>query len=186
MPITFLHYPVALGLSKISKNLSLPGLIVGSFIPDIEVPFLAIFYRGVLPDHFILHSLIGAVTIGTFLAVLLTRFLYTPLVSRIFKQDNKILKNKCKITYFLILSCLLGNIFHIFLDVIMHPYNPILWPWINPNDIVGPLVLLFSFLTHDINQAFLIANVLTNTIMGGIGIIIILIYRKNLWESLLT
>ena len=184
MPVTFLHYPVALGLSKISNKLSLPGLIVGSFIPDIEVPFLIIFFRGVFPDHFILHSLIGAVTIGTFLTILVTRFLYPPIVSKLFKLDKKALKNRCSITYYLILSCLVGNVFHIFLDVLMHTYNPILWPWVNPNDIVGPLVLLFS-LTYNINQAFLIANILTNTIMGIIGVIIILIYRNNLWESLL-
>ncbi len=40
MPITPLHYPVAWGLSKLDKRLNLQGLIVGSFIPDIELPFL--------------------------------------------------------------------------------------------------------------------------------------------------
>ena len=53
MPITPLHYPIAWGLSKLDKRLNLPGLIVGSFIPDIEVPFLFIFFSGVLPDHLV-------------------------------------------------------------------------------------------------------------------------------------
>ncbi|KKK92066.1 hypothetical protein LCGC14_2706670, partial [marine sediment metagenome] len=68
MPITPLHYPLAWGLSKIDKRLILPGLIVGSFIPDIEVPILFIFFSGVLPDHLVLHSLVGAITIGTIIS----------------------------------------------------------------------------------------------------------------------
>jgi hypothetical protein len=43
MPVTPLHYPAAWGLSKLDKRLSLPALIVGSFIPDIEVPILFLF-----------------------------------------------------------------------------------------------------------------------------------------------
>ncbi len=134
MPITLLHYPVALGFSKLGKKMVLPGLIVGSFIPDIEVPFLIIFFHGVLPDHLILHSLIGAVTIGTILAVIVTRYFYPPLVSIIFRLNRNKLDSKCRLTSNLVLSCMLGNLFHILLDITMHPCNPVLWPWINPND----------------------------------------------------
>ena len=63
MPLTPLHYPLAHGLSKVGKKLSLPGLVVGAVIPDIEVPLMRIFFSD-LPDHLVLHSLIGAATLG--------------------------------------------------------------------------------------------------------------------------
>jgi hypothetical protein len=185
MPFTLFHYPVAFGLSKIFRKLSLPGLIVGSFTPDIEVPILMLFFQGILPDHFILHSLIGALTIGTLLSLLTTRFLYALIVSKIFHLDKSILNEQCKISFNLVLSCLIGNVFHILLDVTMHPFNPILWPWVSSYHIIGPLVLLFAK-GGDLSLGFSIANLLTNAIMIIIGIIIILIYRKNLWNNLFS
>ena len=52
MPFTVFHYPIEWAFSKLDKRLNLPGLIVGSFLPDIEVPFLFIFFKGILPDHY--------------------------------------------------------------------------------------------------------------------------------------
>ena len=144
MPITPLHYPVAWGLSKLDKRLNLPGLIVGSFIPDIEVPILIIFFHGVLPDHFILHSLIGAVTIGAFISTFVTVLLYPILISMFFGVDRVKLNEVCRLTPVLVLSCMLGNLFHLLLDLLMHPFNPTLWPFIDPYNIVGILVLALA------------------------------------------
>ncbi len=74
MPTTHLHYLFAFLVSKADKRLSLPGLVVGSVIPDIEVPFMWMFFAS-LPDHLFLHCLLGALTIETLLAAAITRFL---------------------------------------------------------------------------------------------------------------
>lgn len=184
MPVTPLHYPVAWGLSKINKRLNLPGLIVGSFIPDIEVPILFLFFRGIFPDHFILHSLIGALTIGTLISTLATVLIYPILATLIFRVDKVKVKEACKLTPVLVLSCMLGNLFHILIDVPMHPYNPIFWPFVDPDSIIGFLVLLFA-VDGDINTGFLIARILNWVIWGSFSLAIIIKYGKNLWEQIL-
>jgi len=185
MPFTPLHYPVAWALSKFDKRLNLPGLIVGSFIPDIEVPFLIIFFNGVLPDHFILHSLIGAITIGTIISTFITITIYPVLSSLFFRVDRSKLNEVCRLTPVLVLSCMLGNIFHILLDIPMHPFNPILWPFVDPNNIVGFLVIIFTT-NGDLSLGFLRANILTNLITGLLGTAILVKSRKNLWENILV
>jgi len=183
-----MHYPVAWGLSKLDKRLSLPGLIVGSFLPDIEVPFLLIFFSGLLPDHLILHSLIGAVMVGTVISIFVTVYLYPILTSWLFHLDKAKIKEVCRFSPGLALSCMLGNLFHIFLDIPMHPFNPVLWPFVDPYSIVGILVLVFAA-EGDIARGFLHARILVNilmiTIMALLLTIIIVKNRKDLWERLL-
>ncbi len=189
MPITPLHYPVAWGLSKLDKRLILPGLIVGSFIPDIEVPILFIFFSGVLPDHLVLHSLVGAITIGTIISVFVTIFLYPILTSLFFRLDRAKIKEVCRLSPSLVLSCMLGNVFHIFLDIPMHPFNPVLWPFVDPYNIVGILILFFT-IEGDVSVGFLHARILVNilmiTIMGMLLTIIIVKNKRNLWERVLV
>ncbi len=183
-----MHYPVAWGLSKLDKRLSLPGLIVGSFLPDIEVPFLLIFFSGLLPDHLILHSLIGAVTVGTIISIFVTVYLYPILTAWLFHLDKAKIKEVCRFSSSLALSCMLGNLFHIFLDIPMHPFNPVLWPFVDPYSIVGIIVIVFST-EGDIARGFLHARIMVNilmiTTMGILLAIIIVKSRKNLWERLL-
>ena len=70
----------------------------------------------------------------------------------------------------------------------MHPFNPVLWPFVDPYSIVGILVLAFS-VEGDISMGFLHARILVNimmiTIMGTLLAIIVVKNRKNLWERLL-
>jgi len=188
MPITPLHYPVAWGLSKLDKRLNLPGLIVGSFIPDIEVPVLFFFFSGVLPDHLVLHSLVGAITIGTIISMIVTIYLYPFLTSSIFRLDRVKIKEACRLSPTLVLSCMLGNVFHIFLDIPMHPFNPVLWPFVDPYNIVGILIQIFT-IEGDTSSGFLYARILVNilmiTIMGMLLAIILVKNKKDLWEHLL-
>lgn len=188
MPVTPLHYPIAWGLSKIDKRLNLPGLIVGSFIPDIEVPFLIFFFSGVLPDHLVLHSLIGALTLGTIISVLITVYIYPILASLIFRRDKVKTKEVCRFSPALVLSCMLGNLFHIVFDIPMHPFNPVLWPFIDPYSIVGILVVIFAK-GGDIDLGFLYARILMGilmiTIMGILLTIIIVKNKKTFWERVL-
>jgi len=180
-----LHYPVAWGLSKLNKRLNLPGLIVGSIIPDIEVPILILFFNGVFPDHFIMHSLIGALTIGTLISTLVTVLLYPILTSLFFRLDKVKIKDVCKLTPVLVISCMIGSIFHILLDIPMHPFNPVLWPFVDPYSIVGILVIVFA-VDGNISTGFLIANILTNLIMGIFMVAIVIKSRRNLWEEILV
>jgi membrane-bound metal-dependent hydrolase YbcI (DUF457 family) len=183
MPVTPLHYPLAHGLSKLDKRLSLPGLIVGSVIPDIEVPLMWLFFSD-LPDHLFLHSLIGAVTVGTLLAVVVTWFLYPPIISIIFSVDSDRLKDHARPSRLLVLSCLIGVLSHLLLDYPMHWYNPILWPWIDPFIVVGPLVLVFTPFGSVSGPAFIMANLLTSLIMAVWWLLILVRYwGKDLWNN---
>jgi hypothetical protein len=185
MPFTPLHYPVAYGVSKIYKSLSLPGLIVGSFIPDIEVPILWLFFTGVFPDHLILHSLIGALTLGTILAILVTRYLFAPIIARFFKVNRGKLDEACSLNNKLVLSCVIGIIGHILLDYPIHWFNPIFWPLVDPFLCIGPLVLLFSFSGELPSTPFHLANAFMSVIMGFLWFLIIFKNRNdNLWESI--
>ncbi len=183
MPFTPLHYPVGYGLSRVGRRLSFPGLIVGSVIPDVEVLVLRFFFPN-LPDHFVLHSLVGVLTLGTFIAVLVTRFLYPPIISGLFGVDRELLDDACKITPSLILSCMLGALFHVLVDIPMHWFNPVFWPWVDPLDIVGPLVILFAF-EGNIQLGYLRANVFLSAIMVILWLIILIRNRgENLWERI--
>lgn len=187
MPVTPLHYPLAYVVSRVSRNLSLPGLTIGSLIPDIEVPLMWFFLTGVLPDHFVLHSLVGAVTLGTMLSVIVVRLFYPVLVSRVFRIDRRALESRCVMNRTLVISCLLGVLSHLVLDYPMHWYNPILWPWVDPFDVVGPLVGFFGFLGPVEGLPFLVANVVVSVPMGIAGLFILVRHRgTHLWESVLT
>ena len=162
----------------------MPGLIVGSFIPDVEVPILFLFFDVGVDNHFILHSLVGALTIGTIISILITVYVYPILTSLIFRLDKAKLKEVCRLTPVLVFSCMLGNIFHLLLDLIMHPYSLILWPFVDPYNIVGILVLVFA-VDGDLQLGFFIANVLTNLVMGLFMVVIIIKNRRNLWDKIL-
>ncbi|MBN2229411.1 MAG: DUF4184 family protein [Candidatus Thorarchaeota archaeon] len=181
MPITPLHYPFAYLISKTNRKFSLPGLVVGSVIPDIEVPIMWVFFNN-LPDHLFLHSLIGAMTVGTLLAIVVTRFLYPVIISSTFNLPKEDLAEVCRITPWFIASCFIGVMSHLVLDYPMHWYNPILWPWVNPFDVIGPLVLLFMP-AFSIQTAFFIARTLTHIamIVLWIGIGYRMYSKGDLW-----
>lgn len=149
------------------------------------MPFLIIFFHRILPDHLILHSLIGAVTIGTIISIFMTVYLYPILTSLLFGLDRIKIKEVCRLTPVLVLSCMLGNLFHILLDVFMHRFNSILWPFVDPNEIVGILTLAFAF-EGNIGLGSIYASVLIHTIMGLLSIAIIVRSRRNLWELILV
>ena len=97
MPLTPFHYPIAYFIYKIlnsnertSKSMNLPALIVGSMILDIggllELLTQNTIYR------ITTHSLIGAITIGTTLSVIVTFLFYPTIINRFFKIDKKLLK----------------------------------------------------------------------------------------------
>jgi hypothetical protein len=76
LPFTLLHYPIAYLIHKLGGNLNLPGLIVGSMIPDLEIPFIVLIFGVNGPNRLVLHSILGSATLGTLLATIITIKLY--------------------------------------------------------------------------------------------------------------
>ncbi len=180
--MTPLHYPIAYAIKKYSKRIAFPGLIVGAVVPDIEVPILVLFFPN-LPDHLLLHSLVGALTIGLVIAVLVTRFLYTPIIAGMFKVDRQHLSELCKITPIMVSSCAIGILSHLLVDVLVHPFNPFLWPWMDPFALPGPLVVLLG--NGNLVTGFVYASAVCNVVLIPAWIIILYINRgKNLWSRI--
>jgi len=181
LPLTPLHYPLAYALKQADRRLSLPALTVGAVIPDIECPILILLFP-YLPNHLFLHSLVGALTLGTGLAVLITRVVYSPVMSRVFGLDRNTLDAACEITPVMVGSCAIGVLSHLAIDYTMHPYNPLLWPWIDPFALPGPLVILFG--NGNIDTGLVLAEAIVNGLMVFFWLVVILANRRNLWSSL--
>lgn len=185
MPFTLFHYPVGYWISKLDKRLVLPGVLVGSVIPDIEVLPLYLFFRGVITDHFILHSLIGALTIGLILAVLVTRFIYPAVISRLFRLDRDEIESICRVTPHLVLSSAIGIVFHLVLDYPIHWYNHLLWPWIDPFLLVGPLAIFFATVfSVDLIVGYSVAGASVSIIMTILLVYIVYINKEERWQHL--
>lgn len=175
MPLTPFHYPVAYVIYRLDKRLILPGLIVGSMFPDLEIPIMILFFGNRIPDHLVLHSLLGAATIGTILSVLLTFLIYPTLVSSLFRIEKSKVERKCRLSLTLVFSAFLGNISHVLLDVTMHVHNPIFWPF--RSDMPSPVVSVLGARN---------ASLVIHTLVAILFLIIIINQRKNLGERLLT
>ncbi|MFO7836366.1 MAG: DUF4184 family protein [Candidatus Thorarchaeota archaeon] len=181
MPFTLFHYSVAYAMHRADKRLPLPALAVGSVIPDIEVLILTFFFSGILPDHLVLHSLIGGLTLGTLGAVLTTLFIYPQIMSVLFGIEKERLVEACRISPLMVLSCVIGILGHILLDYPMHWYNAIFWPWVEPTAVVGPLVLYFSSIGEISGIAFTLANGTANLLMLLIFVYILAQEREERW-----
>lgn len=81
MPLTPLHYPIAYIQYRLEKRLNFPALIVGNFFPDLSIPVLYFLAGSRTYGRFTMHSLFGAVTFGTPLAVGFTVLIYPRLIS---------------------------------------------------------------------------------------------------------
>jgi len=112
MPVTPLHCSVAYLINRWKTQLSLPALLVSSMVPDLEIPILFLVTGG-FQDRIVLHSLLGAATLGTFLSVLLTVFLYPPAVSFFFKLSRKKVEERCRLSKSLVASCIVGGVLHV-------------------------------------------------------------------------
>jgi len=130
MPVTPLHYCAAYIINKAKVGLILPALIVGSFIPDLEYFVSLVTGERLVPSRGFLHSLLGAVTLDTFLAVLVTIFLYPVIISWIFKLEKSSVAEKCRFSGMLVLSAIFGCLSHVLIDATSHEYNPLLYPFV--------------------------------------------------------
>jgi membrane-bound metal-dependent hydrolase YbcI (DUF457 family) len=131
---------VAYVLYKLRANFSLPGLIVSTMVPDLEVPFIFLWSRTEAFDRLVLHSLLGALTVGTLISIAITVLVYPRLMSAVFPIDKLKVKEKCRFSLGLVVSCVLGGFFHVLLDATNHPYNPVFWPFLAQNETPSPIV----------------------------------------------
>ena len=124
MVLTPLHYVHAYAIHKISRRkLSLPGLVIGSAIPDIETPIL--FLIGLYPpfNRLVLHSLIGSLALSWIIGLILLplyRMFIEKILSKKFKHEHS--------TVNYAFSVLLSSEIHLITDSLHHPYNPLFWP----------------------------------------------------------
>ncbi len=177
MPLTPLHHPLAYFIYKLDKRLSLPGLIVGCMFPDLEIPFIFLFFGTQIPNRMILHSLLGSATIGTVLAVIVTVQIYPYLVSSLFHVDKKKVENKCKLSFAVVFSVFVGNLSHVLLDITNHPYNPVFWPFRSAIATSSPIY--FALGDH-------LGSLWIQIILAVLLVALIIIKRKNLFEELLV
>jgi len=177
LPLTPLHHPVAYFIYKLDKRLSLPGLVVGCMFPDLEIPLIVLLFGTQVPNRMILHSLLGSATIGTFLALIVTVRVYPPLVSRLFHVDKEKLESKCKLSFAVVFSVLVGNLSHVLLDVTNHPYNPVFWPFRSAIATTSPIYFAIGYP---------LGSLWMQIIMGALLVALIVIKRKNLFEELLV
>jgi hypothetical protein len=85
LPITPFHHPVAYIIDKFGGKLSLPAVIVGSMVPDLEIPFMLLLFGTNTPTHLMLHSILGSLTVGTAIAVAITVLIYPKLKAQSFQ-----------------------------------------------------------------------------------------------------
>jgi len=112
------------------RKLSLPALMVGTMTSDLEIPFVWLSTGG-LYNRLVLHSLLGAVFLGTLIAVLLTVFAYPIAVSSVFRLDKEEVEEKCHFSGMLVFCCLVGALSHVLIDSLHHDFNPLLYPFVN-------------------------------------------------------
>ena len=177
MPVTPFHYPIAYLLSKLDVKLNLPALVVGSMLPDLEIPFMVMLFGTNVPSHMMLHSLPGSLTLGTALAVAITVLIYPKLTSAVFPIDKFKVNKKCKLTFSLVFSGALGCLSHVLLDVTNHAYNPVFWPFLPTNATPSSLVPLLG--------GELTASLLMHALMTVLFVGLFANKRERFWDQLL-
>ena len=125
-----------------------------------------------------LHSLIGGLTLGTLIAVALTVLVYPRVASAVFPIDRVKVKEKCRLTLGLGVSCLIGCLSHVLLDVANHSFNPIFWPFLSLYQTPSPIVPLLGGQT--------LASIIVHGAMVVLFVGLFMRVRSNFWEHVLV
>jgi membrane-bound metal-dependent hydrolase YbcI (DUF457 family) len=146
-------------------------------LPDLEIPALLLLFGDKIPHRLVLHSLLGSATVGAFLAIVTTIWVYPSLVSAIFRIEKKKIHRKCQLSLYLAISAFVGAISHALLDVTNHPYNPVFWPFLAANATPSPF---YFALGEPLGSLWM------QGIMGAVLTAIVIIERKHLFRGLLV
>jgi hypothetical protein len=126
----------------------------------------------------VLHSSLGAATVGTVLATAITVWLYPTLTSKIFPISRIRVKEKCGFSLSLAFSCLIGVLSHVLLDVVNHDYNPVFWPFLSIYETPSPIT---PFLGGAATATLIVHALLAIAFVG-----LFVKQRENFWEKLLV
>jgi len=129
MPSSVGHYAAAYLIRRLRGSLALPGLVVSSVVPDLDLLINLLAPAGQSVPRGLLHSLLGAAALGTLISVALVVSLYTPVVSWIFGVGRKDAEEACRFSGNLVASCLVGGLSHVLVDSTCHRYNPLFYPF---------------------------------------------------------
>lgn len=127
MPSPLGHFTIAYIIYKSKKSLSLPALIIGSIIPDIDTLFNYM-TRGYVGRE-LLHSFIGVGTLGTLISTLLVVLFYPLVISTFFRLRKGEVRQACKLSKNVLASSFIGGLSHILIDSTCHNYNPLFYPF---------------------------------------------------------
>ena len=112
-------------------------------VPDLEIPFLALFSPDAAHARGLMHSILGALTFDILVALFIVYFIVPP-IGRWFKRRSK---EKWHIfagvdvtkaptdPLWALASVGIGTLSHVFIDLFTHEYNPIYWPYKTGMDI---------------------------------------------------
>lgn len=177
MPAVFLHSTFAYLMKWLSPKFSLPALLVGSMMPDVEVPIIYFLTNGAI-DRLLFHSIIGAMTIGTIASVGIVVFIYPSFVSFFFRIDKTYIKKKCSFSGALIVLCFSGNVSHVLIDATHHIFNPLLYP------ILDQSIDLFRISSSRLFDTGIITGILS--VIYFVFIIVSWRGGKGFWKQMLV
>jgi len=127
MPTPLGHFTIAYVIYKSKKSLSLPALIIGSIIPDIDTIFNLV-AKGYVGRE-TLHSFIGAGTLGTLISTILVVLVYPFVVSTFFRIGKEEVRKACTLSKNVLASSFIGGLSHILINLTCHNFNPLFYPF---------------------------------------------------------
>lgn len=170
MTLTPIHLAFVWFLKPRYKALSIAGLSVGSFIPDLE-PLLSFalglsvfcgwdFPCSLAPDRLVLHSVAGALTVDVALTMGIVL-----LLDKIVRVERMGIYGFSRIKVAsarFYASAAIGSVSHVLIDWLHHPANPVFWPLAVDNSYyVGGLLLPYLSVLHASLLVAILAVILT-------------------------
>jgi len=163
MVFTLLHYVHAYIIYKVlKKRLDLTGLIIGSFLPDLEIPVIILLGFHYPFDRLILHSFLGCLMLSWLIG-----FLAYPVYSKVVRRILNVKLGKIS-TFKYALSVEVSALIHVLIDSMHHEYNPLLWPITAEN--VDEFVLFGNWLKASIFMHTLFTLFMLTIIHEEIGL----------------
>ncbi len=163
MVFTLLHYVHAYIIYKFfRKNFDFNGLIIGSFLPDLEIPVLILLGFRYPVDRLILHSFLGCLMLSWVIG-----FLVYPIYSKVLRSILSVKLGKNSMFKYA-LSVEVSALIHILIDSLHHEYNPLLWPITVEN--IDKFILFNNWLYASIFMHILFTLLILIIIHGEVGL----------------
>ena len=139
MPLTPFHLTFPwIPYARWSRLFSFWAASWGAMVPDIEVVPMFLVSRDVYVARGIMHSVLGVLTVNALVTVLIVQLVMPRVLrwtQRMWSDPSHLrfagqdLRKDPKGLPTLYTSAAFGGLTHILIDIPVHSYNPILWPW---------------------------------------------------------